>query len=236
MGPAGWDSLAAQAMMSSIGQSVIQQLVQQLGLPQGMINVAQQAFAATAGGGAADALKAFGNPSNTAELIGNFSRMFNLSPRQEGDLNRAAKHAERQMFNEAKALMEEQAGKMMADGKKRLSESESTSKKGNFLQRMAEALGRIADQKMDDMDLLSDKIASQIHEGASITEKLNKLDKKDEKGIQGASQDYTTNNHKLGSMNSMMQATAQELGILQNMISTVLNSVGEAQSNLARKS
>jgi hypothetical protein len=42
MGPAGWASLAMRTIGAAIAKEVIQQLGQQLGLPQGVINMARE--------------------------------------------------------------------------------------------------------------------------------------------------------------------------------------------------
>ncbi len=246
MGPAGWASIIAKAIMSAVAQQVIQQVGQQLGLPQGAIDVAQQAFNAASGnaagglGGAAGGLGgvaagALGRSGGVQDVVNGLAKQFNLNPSQTGELSRAARDFEQKTFNLADNLVKERAEKEKAASKKQVAEAESTGKKGNFLRRMAEALGAIADSKMDDMDKLSDRIAKQIHEGESITDKMNKIDKKDTKAQQANNQEFQTNQNKLGSLNALMQATTQELSILQNLIATALKSVGEAQSTLARK-
>lgn len=249
MGPAGWASIIAKAVISAVAQQVIQKVGEQLGLPQGMINIAQQAFSAASGGAGASGVggsalggilgggNSLSRAASAADVVRGFAQELNLNARQEGELTRAANDFQDSVTQLAQNLAKEMAEKNKADVKRQTGDGDKDglSKKGNFLQRMAQALGAMADQKMDDMDKLSDAIAKQIHEGESITDKIGKLDKKDNKALQQNTQQFQNNQNKLGSLNSMMQATAQELGILQNVISTVLKSVGEAQSTLARK-
>src|SRR6478609_2444002 len=49
MGPGGWAGLAAKTLMSAVGQQIIQQLGEKLGLPQSTIDLAQGAFCASVG-------------------------------------------------------------------------------------------------------------------------------------------------------------------------------------------
>lgn len=105
MGPAGWASIAAKAVMSAIGQQVIQQLGQKLGLPQSVIDGAQAAFCASIG-------DKTGVQQNIREAVSSVGQDFDLSPAQQGDMQRNAETAldrlvsglsESEEFKQAKA-------------------------------------------------------------------------------------------------------------------------------------
>ena len=82
MGPAGWASIAMEAVISAVGQQVIQQLGEKLGLPQSVINMAQTAFARASG--------TQGGPTTVRDMGAELGRQFNLSPSQQGNLERAS--------------------------------------------------------------------------------------------------------------------------------------------------
>lgn len=85
MGPAGWASLALRTMGSAIAQSVIQQVGQRLGLPAGVINAVQNAYAAASG--------TQGLPRSVGGAVSHLADRFNLSPAQQGDVMRTANEA-----------------------------------------------------------------------------------------------------------------------------------------------
>lgn len=104
MGPAGWASLAVRTIGSAIGQQLIQQLGQRLGLPQGVISMAQNALSAATG--------TQGGPANIASAVAQVAQQLNLSPMQHGELQRSAQNVfdgllenmmSSQEFKEAKA-------------------------------------------------------------------------------------------------------------------------------------
>lgn len=83
MGPAGWASIAGKALFSAIGQQVVQALGEKLGLPQSIIDGAQAAFCAACG-------DKDGAQQNVREAVQSLAQDFNLSPLQEGQLERGA--------------------------------------------------------------------------------------------------------------------------------------------------
>ncbi|MEQ1540112.1 MAG: hypothetical protein ABL928_14385 [Sphingorhabdus sp.] len=105
MGPAGWASIAAKAVMSAIGQQAIQALGEKLGLPQSMIDGAQAAFCSACGDQA-------GVQRNIREAVQSVGQDFDLSPADQGNLQRTAENAlnklvsglsESEEFKQAKA-------------------------------------------------------------------------------------------------------------------------------------
>ena len=221
MGPAGWASIAMKAVMSAVGQQVIQAVGQKLGLPQSIINTAQQAFSARFGGG--EAVAQFGS---TPREIG---RSLNMSPSQQGQLERATDSMSKSLSEQIMRLMGDEAKKIERGGGDAGEVSDRVGKRGGFLMAIATALGAAADQKMNDMYDLSKAIKNQTE---TNTKFVDGLGDKPSQGDQLKAQNNTT---KLGSLNSQFSAVSQELGILQNVISTALKSIGEAQSTVARK-
>lgn len=215
-GPAGWASLAMRTIGTAIAQQVIQQLGQKLGLPSSVINMAQQAFSATSGTGDL-------GQQTIREAVSNFAKQVNLSPRQQGQVERAANNAVDQLMQTALADAKKFAGK----GEK---EAAAEGGKGGFLRAIAMALGQAADAKMNEMSELAGKISAQASANNNL---VNGLNGKDPNGNQSAQ--LQNNSTQLGSLNSMFQAVSQELSILQNVISNSLKTIGEAQSTVARK-
>ena len=114
-------------------------------------------------------------------------------------------------------LLKKSEGKQGVEGKK------------GFLMAIAEALGNAADQKMNQMYDLSQKIQAQTDQNTKFVDGLGS------KPSQKEALQANNNQTKLGTLNSQFQAVSQELSILQNVISTSLKAVGEAQSTVARR-
>lgn len=189
MGPAGWASLAVQLLGSAIGKQVIQQLGQQLGLPQGMINLAQNAFAAGTG--------TIGGPSTIADAVSQLGQAFNLSPAQQGELQRAAEQDSRDMFEQLADAFK--SGKDMAEAKKA-----AAGGKRSWLQVIADSMAEALDKKVEDMDKMA-----------------KALDKQGSNKSVKASTD--------------LQVAGQEFSYLMNASSTVIKTIGEGLSSMARK-
>lgn len=188
MGPAGWASLAVRTLGAAIAKEVIQQLGQQFGLPQGMINMAQDAFSAATG--------TAGGPANIAEAVASLAQTFGLSPSQQGELQRAAQQDSRDMFDklaDAFKSGEEQAKAKSRDGKGK-----------SWLQVIADSMAEALDKKVDDMDQMAQA-----------------LDKQGTNRSTKASTD--------------LQVAGQEFSFLMNTASTVIKTIGEGLSGMARK-
>lgn len=188
MGPAGWASLAVQLLGSAIGKQVIQQLGQQFGLPQGMINMAQNAFAAGTG--------TIGGPATIAEAVSQLGQAFNLSPAEQGELQRSAEQDSREMFEKLSDAFK--SGKDMAEAKK------AASGKRSWLQVIADSMAEALDKKVEDMDKMA-----------------KALDKQGSNKSVKASTD--------------LQVAGQEFSYLMNASSTVIKTIGEGLSSMARK-
>lgn len=138
----GGTSLAFQSIfqqiISSVASQVIQQVGQQLGLPQGVIDLAQGVFQAASGnpGGVAQSL---------TEAVQNAGDAFNLSPQQQGDLQRTAEDVAQSW---TRSILDQ-----VRDG------GEAKSTKGDsFLVALAKALGKVMDNKMGQMKAKTDQL------------------------------------------------------------------------------
>jgi uncharacterized protein YidB (DUF937 family) len=142
MGPAGWASLAARTLMSAIGQQVIQQLGEKLGLPQSTIDMAQGAFCASMGdkGGAR---------ANLQEAIAGFAENFNASPAEQGDANREVDDA---INNMVSRMADSEDGKAARAGGKGGGAGQS------WLMALAEALGEKLDKMAGEMSKMAGDI------------------------------------------------------------------------------
>ena len=211
-GPAGWASLALQTIGTSIAQQLIQQVGQQLGLPQSLISVAQQAFSATSGTGNL-------GQQTIQQAVSSVAERLNLSPSQEGQLQRSA---DQSFTNMSKIL--DQIVKKMAKGGKEEAEGGRGERSGSLLMRIAQALGELMDQKIEQLANKADQL------GRLGSEKGNTFTDGANKGgfnAQGQSQ--------FGKLSAEVQALGQEIGYLSQAISQTLKSIGEAASTVARK-
>lgn len=137
-GPAGWATLATKTLMSAIGQQIIQQLGQQLGLPQSTIDLAQGAFAGSMG-------DVNGARTNLQEAIETFGSQTGASPMEMGDAQRE---------------LEDVIGRMassLAEGRE-AKEAKSSGGAKSWIMALAEALGKKLDKKADEVAKLADDI------------------------------------------------------------------------------
>lgn len=206
MGPAGWASLATRVIASAVGQQVIQQLGQKLGLPQGIINLAQNAFTAATG--------TQGFPNTISGAVSYLSGQMNLSPSQSGELARVAERA----YDPINSLVERMARK--AGEEEGTAYSGATGGKGgSVLMRIAQALGKLMDDKMNAMAAKGDQLGRLGNNGA--------LTKDGNFNAAGQSQ--------YGKLSAEMGALGQELSLLSNALNNSLKSIGEAAAKLASK-
>lgn len=186
MGPAGWASLAVQMIGSAIGKQVIQQLGQQLGLPQGVIDTAQGVFSAATG--------TAGGPSTILDAVSQLAEQFGLSPAQQGELQRSAEQDSQDLFQKLSDAFK--SGEKMAEAHK------STKGKGSWLQAIADALSKVLDQKVQELDKLSRDLE---------------------------------NNKQSVKASTDLQVAGQEFSYMMNTSSTVIKTIGEGLSGMARK-
>lgn len=131
MGPAGWASLAMRTVGTAIAQQVIQQVGTRLGLPPAAINLAQQALSRTTG-------QPF-SANGLANSVEQFGRLFGSSAREIGQAQRQA--------NDVVEKMVESILKRVRDGG---SEGEGGPGESRLM-KLARAMGKLLDSKMDKM-------------------------------------------------------------------------------------
>jgi hypothetical protein len=216
LGPAGF---ALRTFASQIAMNAIQRFGQEMGLPQPAIDMAQAAFAQNAGltnlfnqnlQQAASGLgirqfdgllarltgresAGFQNLRNTIDSI---SQQGGFSPTQQGEL-----------ANSADRLLDTMMSFMRSNAQRDSEGEIAGGNGGGFLARMARALGKLLDNKINRMVQVSEQI-----------------------GNQGNS-----NTSQLGELNGELQKLNQEISIISNALNTSLKAVGESQSTLARK-
>ena len=95
---------------------------------------------------------------------------------------------------------------------------------GGFLMQFAMLLGEALDKKSDDLLKVAKDINQQTSEFASI----------DASG-EGASVEVAEGNSRLQTLGAIMNGISKEMDTLQNALKTSLDSLGQAQSNLARR-
>jgi hypothetical protein len=133
MGPAGWASIAMRTVMTAVGQQVLQQVGQRLGLPQSVINLAQQAFTAASGTGDLGKL-------TVANAVSQLGQQFGLSPKQEGELAR-----------EANDVVGKLVDSMLKKNRQGDKEEAGSAEGESRLVALAKALGSLIDKKMGDI-------------------------------------------------------------------------------------
>lgn len=136
---------AMKSVMMAIGDQVLQQLGQQLGLPQSAIDLAQGAFHAAAGdvGGAVQ---------NVQEASQGLGQAAGLDTFQTGQLGRNVDDAADLFMNRLQENLE--AGRDEEGGQAQGGRARASSLAGggqSFLVRLAIAMGTAIDKKMDDM-------------------------------------------------------------------------------------
>lgn len=202
-GPAGWASLAMRTIGTAIMQQVIQQLGQKLGLPPAVINMAQQAFSAASGTGDL-------GQQSVAQAVSNFAKQANLSPMQEGQLQQTANKS----VDNVNKIVEQMMKKLQG------SEEGEEGGGGSVLMRIARALGKLMDQKMDSLAAKADQLGRVGGEKGMTTK---------DGGFNAQGQS------KFGQLSAEVQALSQEIGYLSQAISSTIKSIGEAASTIARK-
>ena len=189
MGPAGWASLAVRTLGTAIAKEVLQQLGQQLGLPQSVINLVQDGFSVATG--------TVGGPASIAEAVASLAQSFDLSPSQQGELQRTAEADSRDLFT--------QLSEAYKSGEDMAKISSARGGKGrSWLQAIADSMSAVLDKKVQDMDSMA-----------------RSLDK------QGKNRSVKSGND--------LQVAGQEFTFLMNTTGTVIKTIGEGLSSMARK-
>lgn len=148
MGPAGWASIAMKAVISAVAQQVIQKLGQELGLPQGVIDLAQSAFS-----------QASGLPSTgggITQAVEDLGQAFGASPLEIGQATRQANDVADQLVSSVLKRARDGNG----DGDGNVTGSQSR------LMKLAMVMGKLLDQKMDKMIDVGEKMDKASKQGA----------------------------------------------------------------------
>lgn len=135
MGPAGIGMMAARSLMSSIGQQFIQTLGEKMGMPQGVIDLAQASYAGSMG-------DARGVRQNLGEAIRGIADRAGASPFEAGDAERSIRDSIDQMATNMAESREAREARNGGGGK-------------SWLMAIAEALGRTSDKLANEMDAMS---------------------------------------------------------------------------------
>lgn len=155
MGPAGWASLAVRTVGMAIAQEVLQQVGQELGLPQAVIDTVKATFAQSVGmsGGGAIA-------ESLSTAVNTLASEAGMTPVQAGAVERDANWAIQDMVRDLIGSEEFRAIRAGGSGR-------------GFLERIALALGHALDQKMNKAAALADRIGQQGKDESSQLGKLN---------------------------------------------------------------
>jgi hypothetical protein len=207
MGPAGWASLALKTIGSQIAMNLIQRLGQQMGLPQPMIDVAQAAFA-----------NASGQPGlvrqNISEAVRGLVGQMDLRPSEAGQLQRELMSASDKSYDNMSRIIDSFNKRTLNGGE------EGEEQGGSVLMKIARALGKLMDQKMDSL--------------AAKADQLGRVG--GEKGMKNKDGGFTAEGQsKFGQLSAEVQALSQEIGYLSQAIASSIKSIGEASSTVARK-
>ncbi len=145
MGPAGWASLAVRTLGAAIGQQVLQQLGEKLGLPQGIIDIAKSSFSAAVGGA----------PASIADAVSTVGNGI-FSPAQQGAMTR---ELSQQAENIAEKLFT--ASREGSDRAKTEGSRNGKVGSGNWLRAIAEVMAQSMDSKIEEMQSLAQTYDSQ---------------------------------------------------------------------------
>lgn len=135
MGPGGWAGLAAKTLMSAVGQQIIQQLGEKLGLPQSTIDLAQGAFCASVG-------DTRGATRNLGEVISDVAERTGASPFEAASAERDLGDVIDRMSTNLAESRDAKEARASGGGK-------------SWLMAIAEALGRTSDKLANEMDAMS---------------------------------------------------------------------------------
>lgn len=198
---------ALKGLMMSIGDQLLQNIGQKLGLPQPVIDLAQATFHGAAGnpGGAIQ---------NIEEASAGLASAAGLDSFGAGEIQRQSFDIVEQLQQNLQEKLEngtDEDGNSRGSAKTRAAAGASGE---SFLVRLALALGKAIDAKMDEQL----KIAGEIDDAKNAAEG----------GDKDADSQITQQGAKL-------TALGQEITILSNALNTALKSIGESVSTLARK-
>jgi hypothetical protein len=162
MGPAGWASIAAKAILSAVVQQVIQKLGQELGLPPAIISMAQQAAGSAMGTG--------DFKSSIEETVSQLAQDRGLSAVEQGFMGRSAQDAYRKLVASIMESEDFKAARSGAKGKTGAAANSAVSSGDSWLMQIATILGQMADKKLGEAAALARTIG-----GTKDGEQQNKV-------------------------------------------------------------
>lgn len=193
---------ALQQVVSQVVQQIIQQAGQQLGLPQQFIDMAQGAAAGSLG-------DAQGATRNLQEAISGFVGATGATGAAAGNLEREATSTVQNFIDEQAANMARAVGEEASEARGG-GNSAASARGGSVLMKIALALGKAMDNKVDQMAAK----ATELESMGEITGK---------------------NTSKYNALSAEMSALGQELKIVGEALNNTLKAIGDASSALARR-
>lgn len=145
-------SMALKGLMTQIGSAVIQQVGQQLGLPQSVIDIAQGAFSAATG-------DYQGLASNISEASQNLASVTGGGNFEAGQIERDSNALVREFTENALKNIRENG-----DG-----EGSNVGGKKSFLVQLALAMGKVIDSKMERAVELGEKLDAEQSKDKPVT-------------------------------------------------------------------
>jgi hypothetical protein len=211
--------MAQQMAVRFAAQQILQMAAQQMGIPPQIMNLASSALTSSMSpfSGAGLNVPGIGSFANVQELRQGLQAL-GFSPMQAGNIERfamgqaqkAIQEFQKQGMEDAVQKFVDQFNQQNANRKLDRDIDGVMKGKGSILMKLAMALGKIADQKMNAMAAKAEEIGN-----------MGKIEGK--------------NQSKFSQMNAELNALGQEFGIITQAMNNVLKSVGEGNATLARK-
>ena len=100
---------------------------------------------------------------------------------------------------------------------------------------IAEAMGKVYGAKTAEVVGLSEKVSNVADQQSALSEKAKGVDSKDEKGNKDIENEKQKLAAEMTKAQTELQGAAQEMKLISETVSTMLKSIGEALSGMARK-
>lgn len=202
----GGSSMLLEGALGAIGSQVVGQLGSELGLSPSEVSVAQTAFSA-----------AFGSSAG----LGTALQGLGGSPSQQGQLSSQLSQLEQQLEQQLMQQLQQNSGSNGASsssdggdgsggGSAGGASAGGASGGGGILLVIAEALGKAMDNQLQNMSSLGTQLSQ-------------------------ASSQSGSSSSNIGTLTAQMQVASQEMGLIGNALTNVLQSTGDALSGLAKK-
>jgi hypothetical protein len=164
-------TMAAQQLATQVAMNVIQQVGEQLGLPQSMIDIAQAGFAAQSGRTGLARME-------TGQAVQNFAGQLGLSPSEQGNVARAADDAVDNAVSQIMDNIRNDRFGVDENGGSRSRDRASTSGK-SFIMMIAEILGNKLNEAAKELEEKADstdwKDGKDMSEYNALVQQFNTL-------------------------------------------------------------